>query len=230
MKISEVLNKSIDVVSRNPVIFVPYLVPMVLQLIIGVVWLGQVGRWAGFTPPRGLMGPEEAMRFWQEMMTSFLPTMGMSFLLGILSWIFVVIATAMAIVITLDSLKKRKSTLSGAFNMVSDKLIVLIIAIFVVKVLTGLGFCAFIIGAIIVAILLAFVPQGIVVDGLSFGETFSKSYNIAKSNFLDVFLVLLVFFVVGVVVGFVPVIGNVLKPFIGAFATAALTILYLDRK
>ena len=229
MKIGEVLNKCIDVVSKNPVILVPYAIPALIQLMVGLYWVARVPFWEDFLEPGAPMTPEEASRYAQSVFENIIPAASASGLLGIVSWLFTVVATAMAIAITMNYLKNKKTGLSEAFNMVSGKLIILVIAVFITTILTILGFCAIIIGAIIVAILLAFVPQGIVVDKLGF-DSFSKSYNIAKSNFFDVLLVLAVFFIAGAIVGLIPWIGSALAEFVGAFSAAALTILYQDRK
>lgn len=234
MKVTEVLSKSMEIVSKNPSILVPYLVPASLNLINGLATFKNIDGFQIYWPTLRPTPLEEFVGYSLEMLLIFIRIAGMKTILDISSAFFTVIATAMAILITLNSLKGRKYTLSGTLIMVSDKLIILYIAMIVRGILTVLGLCAFIIGAIILTVLLTFVPQGIVADGLSLSESFSRSYKIAKSNFFDVFLVILFFSVVGIVTMIsmvviqVQFLGNALKPFVSAFSTISLTILYLD--
>lgn len=65
-----------------------------------------------------------------------------------------------------------------------EKIILLIVVLIITGTLEFLGLFLVCIGTLIVAVLLVFVGQGVILDNLGFG-TFGNSYNIAKDNFFD---------------------------------------------
>jgi len=155
-------------------------------------------------------------------------------IIDIIIWSSAMIAFFMVISMTASYLEGKRLSLYEAFNSISGKILILIAASAVVWILVRIGFCALCIGALIAWVLLALVRQGIIVDNLSFGETFSKSYNVAKNNFFDILLILLLFLVIKIILGlvlfFAPSLGDALGYFVDVFSVASLTILYIDRR
>lgn len=221
--IGNILSEALDIITGNPMIIVPYLIPVILTLIGAIVAVG-------------VFVPEGAMQPGFELDPEFfldnaLALLGFVSVFGVLSWIFGIVADAFAIDITFNATQEKKVTLSEAWGHIGfGKILVLLIVSIITAILTILGFFLLCIGALIVMILLIFVMQGIVIDDLDIGATFSNSYNIAKNNFFDILILLLIFLVLGFIVSMVPAIGGILAIFVGIYATVAYTVLYLDRK
>ncbi|MGD2250342.1 MAG: hypothetical protein PVF58_18235 [Candidatus Methanofastidiosia archaeon] len=224
--IGTILSEALDVISGNPMIIVPYLIPVILALISAFVTIGAFIR--GGALPAMATGMEVDPQFFLSTALTF---MGIGSVIGVLAWIFTIVANAFAITITNDHLQGRKVTLQQAWQEIGvDKIIILIIVSIIVAILTILGFFVFCIGALIVLILMAFVGQGVVIDSLGIGATLSKSYNVAKKNWVDVFIVLLVVLVAIIILNLIPVIGGFLQILAWMYSVVAFTILYQDRK
>lgn len=224
--IGAILSEAMDIIGKNPIIIVLYLIPVILVL-IGLLTA------VGLFIPRGAIssgfrGFEVSPEYFLDRALSFL---GFVSIFGILGWIFGIVVDAFAIRITYNATQGKKLSLSEVWNEIGvGKILVLMIAAIIVAILTILGFFVFCIGALIVMILLIFVKQGIVVDDLDLGATFSKSYHVAKDNFFDILILVLIFFVLGLILGIVPWIGSILNVFVGMYAMVAYTVLYLDRR
>lgn len=218
-----VLSEALDVITQNPIIIVPYLIPVVIALLGAVIAFGT------FVPREAVIsGFELDPGFFLENALAFI---GFASIFGVLAWIFGIVAAAFAITITWNAVQGRKVTLSEAWEQIGvNKIIILLIVYIITAILTFLGFFALCIGALIVMILLIFVNQGIIIDNLDIGATFSNSYNIAKDNFFYILILVLAFAVLGFLLGLVPIIGGILSILVGMYATVTYTVLYLDRK
>jgi len=223
--IGDVLSAAFNTITENPMMIVPYLIPVALALI------GAFVAWGSIVPVREI-GQGFDFDFGADFLyENALAFIGFASILGILSWIFGIVATAFAINITYNAVNGRKVTLSEAWSEIgAGKILILLIVAIITAILVFLGFFALCIGALIVAILLMFVNQGIIIDNLDIGATFSNSYNIAKNNFFDVLILALVFFVLSIIAGLIPVIGGILGVLVGIYGTVSYTILYLDRR
>jgi hypothetical protein len=220
--IGKILSESLDVISQNPVIVLPYIVPVIIVLIGAVAAAGAV------LP--GIMGG----RFEADpraMLSGLMAAAGIFFVFGILAFIFDIVATAFAINLTSNAVRERKVTLSEAWQQIGAKKIVLVLVAFIILgILMVLGVLTLCIGTVIVAVLFPFLGQGIVIDNLGLIDTFSNSFNIAKKNWADILILIIVFFVVAFILTRVPVIGGILIILIVMYATVAFTVLYLNRK
>ncbi len=218
-----VLSEALNVITQNPMIIVPYLIPVVITLLGAVIAIG------AFIPREALTpGFELDPRFFLENALAFI---GFASIFGVLAWIFGVVAAAFAITITWNAVQGRKVTLSEAWEQIGvDKIIILLIVSIITVILIFLGFFVLCIGALIVMILLIFVNQGVVIDNLDIGATFGNSYNIAKDNFFYILILVLAFAVLSFLVELIPIIGGILSILVGMYATVTYTVLYLDRK
>ena len=221
--IGDILSEAMDVITGNPMIIVPYLIPILFVLIAAAVTWGTI-----VSVEEIGSGYELDTDFFYE---SALAYLGVASVLGILSWIFGIVATAFAINMTYNAVNGRRMTLSEAWNEIGvGKIVVLIVVAIITAILTFLGFFALCIGALIVMILLIFVNQGVIIDNLDIGGTFGNSYNIAKKNFFDILILAIIFSVLAVIVGLIPFVGGILGVLVGMYGTVAYTILYLNRR
>jgi hypothetical protein len=234
MKLSEIISKSFDVISEKPLILVPCLIPAILQIIATVsgfylfLWSDTWGRFADFR--WDMMTPQDPMEIWEEFLPEIARLTAISILASIIIWIIAMVAFSMVISMVSAHLDGKEVSLSQAFSSISGKLLILIAASAIVWGLKWLGVCALCIGVFIVWVLLALVKQGIIIDNLGLGGSLSKSYEMARVHFFDIMIILLLFFVVKIVVGILPVLGNALGYLVDAFSVTALTILYIDRR
>lgn len=223
--IGKILSEALDVISENPLIIVPYIIPIVLALIGVFVVFGAFAAQAGPFPFTDFEPDPE----W--MMDNVVAFLGFTSVFAILELIFTVLAAAFAIVITFNAKQGKIVSLGEAWSEIgAGKLIILLITWLIATILTALGLIALCIGALIVYILLIFVYQGILIDKLDLGATFSNSYRIAKDNFFDILILVLIFGALIVLIGLIPYIGGVLAVFVRMYSVVAYTILYLNRK
>jgi hypothetical protein len=223
--IGQILSEALDVISENPLVIVPYIIPIVLALIAAFVAFGVFVSQAGPFPFTDFEPDPEFI------MNNVLGFLGLASIFGILELIFTVLAAAFAIVITFNAKQGKIVSLGEAWSEIGvGKLIILLITWLIATILTALGLIALCIGALIVYILLIFVYQGILIDKLDIGATFSNSYNIAKDNFFDILILVLIFGALILLISAIPYIGGVLAVFVRMYAVVAYTILYLNRK
>ena len=224
--IGAILSEAMDIIGKNPNIVILYLIPVILVLIGTLTTAGVFVRQNVMRSAFG--GFEVDPEYFLDRALLFL---GFASVFGILGWVFGIVADAFAIRITYNATQDKRLSLSEVWNEIgTGKILILLVASIVVAILTILGFFVFCIGALIVMILLIFVKQGIVVDDLGLGATLSKSYNIAKDNFFDVLILVLIFALLTLFLGWLPWIGSILSIFVGMYAVVAYTLLYLDRK
>jgi hypothetical protein len=234
MKLSEIVSKSFDVISEKPVILVPCLIPAILRVlveILGFSWFLWSDTWERFRDFQWeTMTPQDPMEMWEEFLPGVAGLTAVTILACVIIWIIAMIAFSMVISMVSSYLDGKEVSLSQAFSNISGKLLVLIAASVIVWGVKWLGVCALCIGAFIVWVLLALVKQGIIIDNLGLGGSLSKSYEMARIHFFDIMIILLLFFVVKIVVGILPILGDALGYLVDAFSVTALTILYIDRR
>lgn len=206
--LKDILSESADIIMGNQKIIVVYLAPVIPVLI----WL---------------------LVMWEA---NFFPYSVLEFLsfvsvFGILSWIFSVVAAAFAIEITYNVIRGERITLSEAWSSIGiKKILMLLVASLIVAILAAIGLHIYWVVTLVVLIPPIFVEQCILVDHLSLGAAFQNSYNMAKDNLLDVFVLVLIFFVLDTLLSLIPLIGSILEIFLEMYFTVAFTILYVDRK
>ena len=220
--VGEILSQAVDVIVENPILVVLYVIPVVLVLAGIAIPAGAILREGLFT------GFEFDPEYFLYNLSAFL---GIFVTFGILALLFGIVAAAFAITITYNALQGKKITLSEAWSKIGiGKIVLLVIAWIIWMILFVLGFFFFCIGALLVAVLLAFVRQGLLIDDLDLGAAFTNSYNIAKVHFFDVLIILLALLVLEVVLSLIPWIGEIMTIFVNMYGTVAITILYLNRK
>ena len=234
MKLTEIVNKTFDVVTEYPMILVPLVIPFILRLIInisGFYWAVSFNYFDRFSAiDWDTMQPEQAFELWRGMMPRMAAAGIASSVIDIIIWAIAMIGFSMVIAMTVSYLNGKKLTLSESFNAISGKILILLAVSAVVWVTKIVGLCAVCIGAYIVWVFLSEVRQGIVVDGLSFSDTFSKSYHLARNNFFDISVILLLFFLIKIVVSLLPMVGDAFGYFVDVFSVIAMTLLYIDRR
>ncbi|MBU7048157.1 MAG: hypothetical protein HXS54_17110 [Theionarchaea archaeon] len=231
MKISEILGKAVDIVTENPLIIVPCLIPFVLAIGVEVMNIQTLSVFDQLQEMRwDAMDPQQAMEVWQETFALAAPGAALRFVANIIVWLTGVIAFSMVISMVAASFEGKSMNLVEAFNSISGSLLILIVVSAIVTVLRYVGICTLCIVTFVVWIFFAVVRQGIIIDKLGFSESFSKSWNIGRNNFFDIFMILGLFFFVKIILSLIPLVGDPLGYLVDVFSVAALTILYFDRR
>lgn len=110
------------------------------------------------------------------------------------------------IAILFDQYKKgEKIDLKNSFSQVNQLLLDIIVLSIVVGFLISLGTLAYVIPGLILALFLIFSPSALVVDKLSVTDSLKRSFSFVFNgeNFLQIFLLLFVIFLLGMI----PVVG-----------------------
>ena len=231
MKISEILGKAVDIVTENPLIIVPCLIPFVLAIGVEVMNIQTLSVFDQLQEMRwDAMDPQQATEVWQETFALAAPGAALRFVANIIVWLTGVIAFSMVISMVAASFEGKSMNLVEAFNSISGSLLILIVVSAIVTVLRYAGICTLCIVTFVVWIFFAVVRQGIIIDKLGFSESFSKSWNIGRNNFFDIFMILGLFFFVKIILSLIPLVGDPLGYLVDVFSVAALTILYFDRR
>jgi len=124
-----------------------------------------------------------------------------SIIIGIITVFFFAWTT-----ILFDQYKKGEEIdLKKSYSQISQVLLEIIVLSIVIGFLISLGTLAFVIPGLILALFLIFSPCALVVDNLSVTDSMKRSFSFVfkGENFLQIFLVLLVIFLLGII----PVVG-----------------------
>jgi flagellar biosynthesis protein FlhB len=124
-----------------------------------------------------------------------------SIIIGITTMFFIAWVT-----ILFDQYKKGEEIdLKNSLSQINQLLLEIIVLSIVVGFLISLGTLAYVIPGLILALFLIFSPCALVIDKLSVTDSLKKSYSFVfkGENFLQIFLLLLVIFLLGMI----PIVG-----------------------
>ncbi len=218
MTVSSIINDALSIVSKYPIILLIFLIPGLISLLGGVA-LGGTGLFGDIDTATIEDGSFE--------IGSFVPGIGAAAAITIIVTIVSILVGGIAIAMTVDAWEGRQADLNSALDRMKDKWVLLIIAAIVLAILSFIGFLACCIGYVVVAIATVFVKQGIVLDDMQLSESFSMSFELAKSAWADILVLFIINFIAMVVLAIVPFIGGVLTELVSGFFTVAFTIFYI---
>lgn len=226
--IKDMLSEAVGILKENQIIVVPYLIPFILLFIGNLVGFGQ------FISMQEQINPDFFYRF-------FLAFPAFASIIGILHWVFSIIAVAIAVEMTYFSVQGKNITLSGVWNEIgTERLGMLLVANLILVIVVGTPrmlvfpifsiskFVLIFIIELILGMFFIFVFQGIIIDYLGVGATIYNSCKVTKRNFLSILILVLFFTFVTDTVD-VPIIKEVLEISVALYSTVAFTLLYLDR-
>lgn len=218
MTVSSLVNDALSIVSKYPIILLIFLIPGLISLLGGVA-LGGTGLFGDIDTATIEDGSFEV--------GNFVPGIGAAAAITIIVTIVSILVGGIAIAMTVDAWEGRQADLNSALDRMRDKWVLLIIAAIVLAILSFIGFLACCIGYVVVAIATVFVKQGIVLDDMQLSESFSMSFELAKSAWADILVLFIINFIAMVVLAIVPFIGGVLTELVSGFFTVAFTIFYI---
>lgn len=226
LKISEILSKSVDIITGQPEILLPYLVPIVVSL--AASW-GGITNMLGWGVGRFYPLGRTPLRYFWYLVTS-LRNVGVG---NLAAWITVLILLAICVALTIvmsdARLSGRAVRVGEAFDATIKALPMFIVAFLVSWLLKFCGLFVFWVGLFIPAVLLIFVGQVMLLEKKDIFDSFSRSYDIARANWVEILLLLFVFLIILVLVRTVPLVGIVVAFFLMGYSTVVFTVMYRDR-
>ncbi|MEM2342063.1 MAG: hypothetical protein QXX94_04070 [Candidatus Bathyarchaeia archaeon] len=197
-KSAESISKGIDISIKNPILFVPYAAPIIIQLIFGVLAYTLSVRY-----------------FYTIQYFDVGLYMGISLLGSLIAAIFGFIAGCMLVDMSNDAISGRPVDLRKSLNLVMGKIGTLIIAAIIAAL------CSITIILLPIAIFIIVIA---ILDEIDAIESTKKALNFVANNIGEVFIIIVI--VVGAIasfgLSFIPVVG----PFIGAIVNWFLNAIF----
>ncbi len=223
--LTEIFARSFDIYKGNPIIIVPFLLPIGWEIIgVSVILAGILGGMAGGVFFGG-----------SDLMSLIYGGLG----LGILAAIIVdiirlslfAIAAGWTIVMINDALSGITIDLSRSWNLTKRKILTLIVASILCWAIVNLGLMLLILPGIVLSFLLLFYEQAIMIDDKgAIGSQLSSS-GFVRSNLLEAFIIFLgALIIIAIFLSAGSVLGSLMILLAMPFITVLMTLFYLDRR
>ncbi len=225
MSITQMLKESLEVSKKNLLIFVPMLAASVFSALLSLALVGSAIPMANrFTQQPEVVNPEQAM-------AAAGAAIGGVFLVMILSAIVGLLAHGMTVAMSDLALKGEKPSLGTGWKRLMARLVPMIIASVVMGIIIGVGMMLLLLPGLIAAFLLMFTLVSVMVDDAGAFEALGRSFRTVTQNFKATFVFFLVAIALGllfgllsVIVGLVPVLGVVLTMIVSALYTGFISV------
>jgi hypothetical protein len=217
LSIGDIFSKSIEIYRKNPIIIVPSLIPFVWSIITLIIM-----EFAGIDVIYEITSMESIGTSIGILVLGMIIVLIITIILGIL-------AEGMTIGMIRDAFKGRKSDLSVAFESTKVKIGTLIVASIIASVIMALGFICLIIPGIILAFLLYFIAQSIMIDDASATGSLGMSYRFFRNNLGDSSVIIIVSMIITLLLSLIPYVGIILTLIAYPFIYSLSTVLYIDR-
>ena len=171
------------------------------------------------TPPSTTASYEEIF----EWFSAFLSTViSIGILSALVTWIVSTTTTGIATKYASDQIEKGTSNLGASLNFTISKLPSLLIAQFIIGILTTIGMFIFIIPGIIIAIMFSLTIPTIIIEQKSAFESLGRSRRLVRNRWLKTFVLLLILVII---VGIVTFVANLLAtPLNTTYPNASLIV------
>lgn len=227
MKLSDILTKSLDVITGQPQILAPYIIPFVLALLAHWRYIPNIMDWGiGRLSTLG-RGP---VLYYQYLIQSLQKIETLDWVLWIVFLVILAVCVALTIVMSNASLSGGTMKIGQAFDAIAGKLPIFIVAFLISWVLKFLGMFFFWVGIFIPSVILIFVGQGILLGNKDLFDSFSDSFDLAKANWVEVLILLFMFLVILAILRFLPILGPLVACLLVGYSAVVFTVLYRDRK
>ncbi len=226
MKVSEILTKSVDIITEQPQMLIPYVIPLVVSLI--AIWARMTNMMAwgiGRLYPLG-RAPEKFLTYF---VTAFRAVDGTALVVWVIVLALLAICVALTIVMSDAALSGRQMKVGEAFDRIGKKVPLFVVAFLISWLLKFFGMLFFWVGIFVPAVLLIFVGQAMLLDNKDLFDSFSKSYDVAKENWIEILVLLFVFLVILAFVRFIPLLGVIVACFLVCYSAVVFTMMYRDR-
>lgn len=227
MKLSDILTKSLDVITGQPQILAPYIIPFVLALLAHWRYIPNIMDWGiGRLSTLG-RGP---VLYYQYLIQSLQKIETLDWVLWIVFLVILAVCVALTIVMSNASLSGGNMKIGQAFDAIAGKLPIFIVAFLISWVLKFLGMFFFWVGIFIPSVILIFLGQSILLGNKDLFDSFSDSFDLAKANWIEVLILLFIFLVALAILRFLPILGTLVACLLVGYSAVVFTVLYRDRK
>jgi hypothetical protein len=227
MKLSQAMGKSADIITEQPQILLPYAAPFVLSLIAMWIHITNMVGW-GITRLNPL--GRSPLQFFTYFVASIRALRIIDWVMWIVILVVLAICIALTIVMSDAALKGRKMSIGAAFENITGIMPLFVMAFLISWFLKFVGMFFFWVGVLVPAVLLIFVGQSILLDHKDLFDSFSKSYDTARENLIEVLALLFIFLVVLAIVRLVPLLGMVVALALMCYSTVTFTVLYKSKR
>ena len=221
MKIRNLLQEGVSIGKSNIMLFVPVLASSIVIWLLMLITMGG----AGMFMIGGAQSPE-------AMATGVATAFGGMALVAIVGAILTMLAHGMTVVMVGKALDGQQVDLKSAWNKTLQRIVPLLLASVIVGVLFGIGMMLIVLPGLVVAFFLMFTFVAVMIDGKGAFDSIGASFTLVKSRLGDcvIFFLLLiavgfVFGVVNVILGLIPVLGQILGMILSALYTGYVSIL-----
>lgn len=231
MKINEFLKDSLDICRKHPMLVIPMLASVVVVALLSLMIAGSAIPYVGalegsmtgggLTSPQGPAGTGTAL--------------GGLLVLSILSALVTLLAHSMTLAMAHDALEGRPVTLKSSWAVTLERIVPLVVAVVLVGLLVSIGMAFLVLPGLIIAFFLMFTFAVIVVDGQDALQAIMTSVRLVTANFGSVFVLFLVmlalgvlFWLVNVIVGLIPIAGPLGAIVVSSAFSAYLSVFLLQ--
>ncbi len=224
LSIGEILSQTFNLYSRN---FVQYVIPFLAAgILTGLVTIAV--RSTIIIPAAPIHPTSQQLLAWFP--TYLAATVTSLFLSGIVSWIASSVTTGIAVKFTSDILERGQANLQTAFNFTLLKLLSLLAASIITGILIVLGFIAFVVPGLIIALMFSLIYPAIMLEGTGVLGSLSRSRVLVSNRWQKTFgLLLLLGIIVAIFNGVFVLIAfpfGVVSPLISGILTALITPIF----
>ena len=233
LSIEEILRLTFELYSKK---FSSFLIPMLVASLVSGSFSALIGRCVENMPQLGYETNPEAV--WSYFWNYMVPLLAIAFIIGIISWLISTIAEGTCVKFAAENIEKGEGSLGEAFNFIIYKLPSLIAAAIITVILIVLGFIAFIIPGIILAIMFSLVIPTIIIENVGTLDSLSRSRRLVSNRWLKTLALLLIVYLltlfvsyIGTLIGqpfgeFKWLISGIISAFVQPIIPIALTFYY----
>ena len=224
MSIITILKESLEIVKKNPILFVPMLALTVIVALLSLIFLGSMVPFMGGMQQGGTVTSQQAM-------TAAGAALGGIFITLILSSILGLVAHGMTVAMADEAVQSQSTSLKGGLNKVKERLLPIILAAVLVGLIVSVGFMLLVLPGIIAMFLLMFTFMAVMLDNENAFRAIGKSTRTVTGHFGAVFVLFLVLIALGLlvaiidaIVGMIPILGVVLSIIFSAAYSSFITV------
>ena len=233
LSIEEILRLTFELYSKK---FGSFLIPMLVASLVSGSFSALIGRYVENMPQLGYETNPEAV--WSYFWNYMVPLLAIAFIIGIISWLISTIAEGTCVKFAAENIEKGEGSLGEAFNFIIYKLPSLIAAAIITVILIVLGFIAFIIPGIILAIMFSLVIPTIIIENVGALDSLSRSRRLVSNRWLKTLALLLIVYLLALFVSYIGtligqpfgefkwLISSIISAFVQPIIPIALTFYY----
>ncbi|MEM2424865.1 MAG: hypothetical protein QXK73_06415 [Candidatus Bathyarchaeia archaeon] len=198
----ESISESFDISTKNPILLVPYIAPIIIQIIFNVL--------AHLFPIRYYYGPS---------LVAEVPNTGLIILGSFIAGIVGFIAACTLVDMTNDVINGRPVNLSKSLSYVRGRISILIVLAIIAAIFSI---------TIILLPIAMFLVVVAIIEGKNVAESIKKTFSFVSRNLGEVVVFIIIVIIVGIIFSYgfslIPVVGLYIGNIIGWIINAIFTI------